>query len=62
MEILATVRRKVIDTNVDVSEYDINAKTLKKLGRMKDRNNLLFDEIQSHLSSERRQICSQYFS
>jgi DNA repair protein RadD len=53
MEILATVRRKVIDTNVDVSEYDINAKTLKKLGRMKDRNNLLFDEIQSHVKEKK---------
>jgi len=53
MQILATVNRKVIGTDVDVEDLEINAKTLKKLGRMKDRNNLLFNEIQSHVKEKR---------
>jgi len=53
MEILATVKRKVIDTNINISDYEINAKTLKKLGRMKDRNNLLMEEIQVHAEENR---------
>jgi len=48
MQILASVKRKVIGTDVDIPDHEINAKTLKRLGRMKERNNLLFDEIQHH--------------
>jgi len=53
MQILATVRRKVIGTDIDIPDLEINAKTLKKLGRIKERNNLLFDEIQHHSNENR---------
>ena len=53
MEILATVNRKVIDTNIDIPDYEISSTTLKTLGRMKARNILLMNEIQLH-SNEKR--------
>lgn len=53
MQILASVNRKVIGTDVDIPDLEINAKTLKKLGRMKERNNLLFDEIEHHANENR---------
>jgi DNA repair protein RadD len=53
MQILATVKRKVIGTDVDIPDIEINAKTLKKLGRIKERNNLLFDEIEHHANENR---------
>ena len=53
MQILAKVKRKVIGTDADIPDLEINAKTLKKLGRMKERNNLLFDEIEQHVNENR---------
>ena len=34
MQILASVKRKVIGTDVDIPDHEINAKTLKRLGRI----------------------------
>ena len=45
MEILASINRKIIDTNISISDYEVNSTTLKTLGRMKARNIILMDEI-----------------
>lgn len=49
MGILSNVTRRVLDTNINISDHKISDSTLKKLGRIKERNILLIDEIQKEV-------------
>ncbi len=50
MGVLSIVDRRVIDTGISITDSEINALTLKKLGRLRKRNNLLMDEIESQVN------------
>jgi len=53
MGVLSIVDRRVIDTGISITDSEINALTLKKLGRLRKRNNLLMDEIESQVKQDK---------
>jgi superfamily II DNA or RNA helicase len=53
MGVLSIVKRKAIDTGIDVTDNDLSLTTLKRLGRLKTRNNLLMDEIAIQVEKKR---------
>lgn len=46
MGILSSVDRKVVDTNISISDIELNKPTLKRLSRLRERNDLLMNEIE----------------
>ena len=46
MGVLSSVDRKVVDTNISISDAELNKPTLKRLGRLRERNDLLMNEIE----------------
>lgn len=46
MGVLSSVNRKVVDTNISISDAELNKPTLKRLGRLRERNYLLMNEIE----------------
>ena len=51
--VLSNVKRKVIDTSIDIKDSDLNLSTLKRLGRLKSRNNLLINEIAMQVNKKK---------
>ena len=44
---------KVVDTNISISDSELNKPTLKRLGRLRERNDLLMNEIELQAKSEK---------
>jgi superfamily II DNA or RNA helicase len=49
MGVLSVVSRRVLDTNVEISDYKMGDSTLKMLGRLKERNSIIINEIQKEV-------------
>ena len=49
MGVLSVVSRRVLDTNVEISDYKMGDSTLKMLGRLKERNYIIINEIQKEV-------------
>jgi superfamily II DNA or RNA helicase len=53
MGVLSKVTRRVLDTNIIISDTKMNNSTLKKLGKLKERNTMLLNEIQKEVDLNR---------